>query len=219
MKKYYCIYLFFLCLITTSCENTVLEDDVPTTSASTKSNNEDLGYYGSNFLNISIGNNERGTVRMQGDIEVYPAIGSEYLFWFNTSMTEGGVRSVVSVTGGNIIYNGRESTYLYGETKKQMVFTIRFHSSKARVNLDLEETMGYRFIDNRVSAKIAIQTRSYKGKFLPNLVNGAPYDLNVNARYVESIAGEGSLSWHWKCDNCGILNSKNDLSCKGCGKH
>lgn len=220
MKKYYFIYLFFLCLVAAGCEKTVLEEKNPATQATTRTTLAELGYYGTNFLNVSAGRSQQGIEHMQGEIEVYPDIGTEYTFWFSTSMNEGGVKSVISVSNGRIIYNGRESTYLYGENGKQLKFTVRFHSKVATFSLDLETSMNYPFYDNRVFSKVAIARKEYNGELLPSPVTEEKYgpgDLVVEARYVESVA-ENSLEWLWRCTNCGFLNSKNDTSCKSCGR-
>lgn len=211
MKKYYFIYLFFMCLIATSCENTVFEEEIPATSAVTKSTPESLGYYGSNFRNIVVHTSRYGSDEMSGEFDVYPAVGSEYSCTLASELGNEGVKSLVSISGGTIIYNGRENTRLYG-VNGQINFIIKTNSSTPEVTLNFETP--YIPTDSRVSARLVIMSRKYNGETLPSVSGGFP-DLNITAFYgglPHDVAVE------WLCNTCANRNNYNSSTCSNCGK-
>lgn len=213
MKKHYFIYLFLLCFITTSCENTIFEEEIPATSATTRSTPEELGYYGSDFRNIVVRTTRYGSEEMSADFDVYPAVGSEYSCILGSSLGNEGVKSKVSVSGATIIYNGREDTYLYG-TGSQIKFIIKTNSSNPKVTLNFEVPYPTPD-DSRVSARLVINKKQYKGENLPSVSGGYP-DLNVTAFY-GGLPHEAKIEWI--CNSCGTRNNYNLPTCGHCGKN
>lgn len=211
MKKYHCICLFFICLIATSCENAILEEN-PVTPATTRSNYDELGYYGSNFRNITVYTSKYGADQMVADIEVNPGVGSEYSCTLGSTVGNEGVKSKVSVTGATIIYNGREDTYIYG-TGGQMKFTIKTRASRPTVTLSFEVPTKIPN-DSRVEARLVITKRQFNGIDLPNVSSGFP-DLNVSAFY-GGVPHQPETAW--LCNSCGHSNSMSLSTCEFCGK-
>lgn len=178
MKNF--IYLFFLCLMATSCENAMIEEENPTTTRATP---QELGYYGTYFMDVKSEQTKWGLEHMYGYVEVYPATGVEYKMRLATSMTESGIRSAVSIAGGRIIHNGVVDNRIYGESNGYVDFTIQFTSSRASVSLNLERTASS-FYDNRVSSRLVIMDMKYNGESLPYPGdNGGYSDLNVYGTY------------------------------------
>lgn len=213
MKKYHFIYLFFLCFVAISCENTVIEEEIPATSATTRSTPEELGYYGSNFRNVVVRTSKYGSDEMSADFDVYPAAGSEYSCTLGSSVGNEGVKSKVSVSGATIIYNGREDTYLYG-TGGQIKFIIKTNSSSPKVTLNFEVPSPTPD-DSRVSARLVITQRQYRGEDLPTISGGVP-DLNITAFY-GGIPHEAKIEWI--CNSCYTWNNYNNSTCGSCGKN
>lgn len=213
MKKHYFIYFLFLCFITTSCENTIFDRETSTTQSITKSTLNELGYYGSKFRNIKVYTSRYGSDKMVADLEVCPAIGSEYSCTLGSNLGNEGVKSIVSVTGGTIVYNGREDTYLYG-TNSQINFVIKTHTSKPTVTLNFEVPPTIPD-DSRVSARLVITKRQYNGENLPS-VSGGYSDLNINAFYGGLPHDVGV---EWICNICGTRNANNHTVCESCGRN
>lgn len=158
MKKYHFIYLFLLCLITTSCESTVFEEGIPVTSATTKSNPEELDYYGSSFLDPSYSDEE-----VFAFISVNP-IGAEYSFNLATITENPNNKSIISIVGGNIIYKGQNvGSQIYG-TPGVNRFTVKFTSTMAKVTLALKGAMPN---SKKNSVRLAIDVTRYNDIFLP----------------------------------------------------
>lgn len=171
MKKNYFIYILLLCLITTSCENIVLEEEIPITSATTKSTPEELNYYGSNFLDPSYSNEEAFAF-----ISVNP-IGAEYSFNLATIADNPNNKSLVSVVGGHIIYKGSDvGSQINGVSGMGMVrFTVKFTSTMAKVTLALKGAMPD---SKRNSVRLSIDLKKYNGIFLP-LPAGDPINSDL----------------------------------------
>lgn len=169
MKKHYCIFLFFLCLIITSCENIVFEEETSATQVTTRSTYEDLGYYGSNFLEQTYSAEEAF-----GYLQFNP-VGVEYTFALATIVDQNDIKSIVSVTGGNIIYNGHDMGSQIHGTSGMIRFTIKFTSTMAKVTLTLK---GATPDGKKRSAKLSIDQRTYNGKYLP-LQTGDSVNLDL----------------------------------------
>lgn len=164
MRKCYFIYLLFSCLIYTSCEKTAFEKEIPATQGITRSTPEEVNYYGSNFQDIIYNIDEAF-----GFIQVNP-IGAEYSFGLATIVDTPNKKSVVSVVGGTIIYNGHDVGNQISGTSGMIRFTVKFTSTMAKITLSLKGTNPN---DKRNSARLAIDERKYNGKSLP-LPNGDP---------------------------------------------
>lgn len=161
MKKHHFIYFILLCLIATSCENTVLEEEVPAASAITRSNYEDLGYYGTNFYNPIFFDD-----LAYAFIDVNP-IGAEYKFSFATLTDTPNSKSVVTITGGSIIYNGRDvGSQISGGHGEMVRFTVKFTSTTAKVAVALNGAMPS---SKSKSVRLVIDQRQYNGEELPLL--------------------------------------------------
>lgn len=158
MKKHHFIYFILLCLIATSCENTVLEEEVPESSAMTRSNYEDLGYYGSNFIDKIYFDDE-----VSAFIKTNP-IGAEYSFNFATIVDNPSNKSLVSVVGGYIIYNGSNIGSQIDGGSGMKRFTIKFTSTMAKVTLTLKGAIPG---SKKNSARLSIDQRNYNGEYLP----------------------------------------------------
>lgn len=166
MKKHYFICLLILCVSISSCENAFLEEEYSTTLATTKSNLDELGYYGSNFQNIQTLETEYGIEEAGGYITFNPD-DAEYSFTLGTSLSQTNVKCIVSVVDGNIFYKGSNmGNQIYGEAGF-MNFTVKFTGSMGKVTLTLKSATPISYIDNRISSRLVIDQRKYKGEILP----------------------------------------------------
>lgn len=213
MKRHYFIYLFLMCLITTSCENTVFEEEIPATAAVTRSTPEELGYYGSNFRNIVVRTSQFGSDETYAYLNAYPANGSEYSCTLYSELGNEGVKSLVSIAGGTVIYNGITDNRIYG-VDGQIKFTIRTSSPNLSVSLKFE-TPYPTPIDSRVSARLIINSKKYNGETLPSVSGGFP-DLNITAFY-GGVRHDAKVEWI--CNTCGNWNNDSQSVCTNCGKN
>lgn len=155
MKKHHYIYFILLCLIATSCENTVLEEEVPAASAITRNSNEYLSYYGTNFYDLTYFNDEVSAYISTN------AIGAEYTLRFLTLTDTPNGKSVVTIIGGNIIYNGRNvGSQISGGHGEMVGFTFKFTSTTAKVTVTLE---GAGSGNKSKSVRLVIDQRKYNG--------------------------------------------------------
>lgn len=169
MKKLYFILLLLGCFITTSCEKTAFEDEIPVTPVTTKSTFEDMEYYGSNFLDQMYSDEEAFAF-----INVNP-IGAEYSFNLATITDNPNNKSTVSVVGGHIIYNGSNVGSQINGVSGMIRFTVKFTSNTAKVTLTLKDAMPD---SKRNSARLSIDQREYNGEYLP-LPAGDPVNSDL----------------------------------------
>lgn len=163
MKKHYFIYLFFLCLIATSCESTVFEEEIPVTSATTRSSYEDLGYYGSYFVEQMYGTDEAF-----GYIRFNPP-GAEYSFSYGTFATQPNlIKSSVSIIGGNIIYKGHDvGNKIDGVPNEVIRFTVKFNGTMAKVTINLNASTVVVPDNETFGVRLVIDNKNFDGKYLP----------------------------------------------------
>lgn len=158
MKRHYFNYLIFLCLIISGCENAAYEQETFQTTASTRSNLEEVGYYGSNFQDQVF-----GTEEAFGYISLNP-VGAEYSFSLATIVDKADIKSLVSIIGGSIIYNGRDLGSQINGVPGKIRFIVKFTSTMAKVTLTLK---GAKPNDKSRSARLVIDERTYNGENLP----------------------------------------------------
>lgn len=223
MKKYHFIYLLFLCLIATSCENTFLEEEIPATQVTTRNSitPEEFARNNSLFYNIESTHGGMGGAdgisKMTGDVNTFEE-GVEYDFILYCKI-RGDVKCVLWA-GGNVVftYNGRTCYTIYGESGKYLKFTAKFYSSITTFRLALET--GYTpNVYKDAYARFVFNGAKYNGEWTtvsPGFIAGGSHDLVVEARYWDSYPS--SSERHWTCSNCGFTNTINDSSCKGCRK-
>lgn len=221
MKKHCFIYLFFLCLIATSCDKTVFENENVETTAITRSGYDPnvFARYNTIFYNVKpIYGGEFGSdglTSITGDVTTFEN-GVEYdlQLW---CQTRGDVKCIVWVTGGaELFYNGRCYPSLYGESGKEKEFTVRFNNTKSTFHLALEGPYDpTSFKDGQ--GKLVIASTRYNGERMngAGYVQGGYHDLTVNARWMDSH-GSPTVGMHWKCTKCGTLNSTNTSTCLNC---
>lgn len=218
MKKHHFIYFILLCLIATSCENTVLEEEVPAKSVTTKSsvNPDVFREFNTVFYNIiPIYGGGDGITRMSGDVSTYKE-GVEYNFTLWCEI-KGDVKCVLWDTGhSEFIYNGISYSSIYAENKKQMKIKVKFHSTKTTFFLALE-TNYTPTLYKEGYARFVFDNASYNGEWMgaAGFVPGGSHDLTVNARYWDS---QGATEYHWTCVSCGTINADYNSTCIGCGK-
>lgn len=218
MDKHYLICMFFLCLIATSCENTVLEEEIPAKLVTTKSsvNPDVFREFNTVFYNIiPIYGGGYGITKMSGDVSTYKD-GVEYNFTLWCEI-KGDVKCVLWATGNaEFIYNGISYSSIYAENKKQMKIKVKFHSTKTTFFLALE-TNYTPTLYKEASARFVFDNASYNGEWMgaAGFVPGGSHDLTVNARYRDS---QGSTEYHWTCGSCGVINADYNSNCIGCGK-
>lgn len=221
MKKYYFTYLFFLCLIITSCENTTFEEETPKTAVTTRSNYDpkEFARYNTIFYNIKpiyageLGSD--GLTSMTGDITTFKT-GVEYDFELACTI-RGDVKCVVWVTGGaGIIYDGQNYSSIYGESGKQKKFTVKFNNTKSTFHLALEAKYDPTTYKDG-NARLVIVGARYFGESMGGGgdVVGGYHDLSVDARWWDSHQSP-TVGMHWKCSKCGTINSTNTSTCLNC---
>lgn len=219
MKKRHFIYFILLCLIATSCENTVLEEEIPAKSVTTKSsvNPDVFREFNTVFYNIiPIYGGGNGITRMSGDVSTYKE-GVEYNFTLWCEI-KGDVKCVLWAATGNVefIYNGISYSSIYAENKKAMKIKVKFHSTKTTFFLALE-TNYTPTLYKEGYARFVFDNASYNGEWMgaAGFVPGGSHDLTVNARYWDS---QGATEYHWTCVSCGTINADYNSTCIGCGK-
>ena len=222
MKKYNFIYLIFLYLIATSCEKTVLEEEIPAAQSTTRSSitPEEFARNNSLFYNIKpiyggMGDAD-GISQMSGDINTFKE-GVEYDFSLYCEI-RGDVKCVLWCTTGNadFIYNGRTYHSIYGESRRRLDFTVKFNSQITTFRLALET--GYTpYVYKDAYAKFVFNGARYNGEeaFIGPIAGGSA-DLVVQAKYWDSYPSTSDR--HWICNKCGSLNSTNDSPCKSCDR-
>lgn len=210
--KIYILILSVLCI--TSCSECLIEEDG---NVMTKSMTDNEDYYGSNFYNVSANQSIYGIESMVGFLDIFPTDGSvEYDFILAFTRPQPGIKAFVSISGGDIIYNGRQSTYIYAEPNEQIYFKAKLYNRNIRVNLSFEKVSSD-FMENRVYARLVINGKNCNGTVLPSLGGDFP-DLTINANFDEHSGSVDTVEWHWKCSNCGALNALTSSMCTGCGQ-
>ena len=206
------LILSVVCII--SCSECPIEKEG---NVITRSVTDNEGYYGSNFYNVSANRGIYGIEGMEGFLDIYPTGGSvEYDFILAFTRPQPGVKAVVSISGGDIIYNGHQSTYIYAEPNEQIYFKAKLYNRNIRVNLSFEKVSSD-FEENRVYARLVINRKSCNGEVLPSIGGDFP-DLTIEANFDEHAGDVDRLEWHWKCPNCGALNTLTSSICTGCGQ-
>lgn len=222
MRRYYSIYLFIICLIATSCDNTVLEEEISTTQVNTRNSTmaEQFALHNTSFINIKSLSNPwgKGLKEMSGEIVTYTS-GVEYDFvlWYKA---RGDVKCyVMSLGGARISHNGRDNDELCGENGKYVTFTVKFSKASSQMKVFFE-TENNSALYKDASAKLLITGIRYQGeKMATGSIKGESHDLCIEAIYPDNPhISPGSTPYHWICSNCGFTNTINDSSCKACGK-
>lgn len=215
MKKYYFIYLFLMCLIATSCENTVFEEEVLETHAVTRSSitQDEFRRDNSVFYNIQKFDEQR----IAGDIKTYEK-GVEYDFTLWCQI-KGDVKCVVWVSSGYIVYKGKYYTSIYGVSGQDLKFTLQFNAPVTTVRMALETTDIFHEYYKEANARLVMSGARYNGESMGSagMVEGGYYDLWLQPVYPYNPPS-GSTEYHWKCNYCGALNAKINNICIGCGR-
>lgn len=184
MRRYYSIYLFIICLIATSCDNTVLEEEISTTQVNTRNSTmaEQFALHNTSFINIKSLSNPwgKGLKEMSGEIVTYTS-GVEYDFvlWYKA---RGDVKCyVMSLGGARISHNGRDNDELCGENGKYVTFTVKFSKASSQMKVFFE-TENNSALYKDASAKLLITGIRYQGeKMATGSIKGESHDLCIEA--------------------------------------
>lgn len=219
MGKHYSICLLLLCLIATSCENTILKEEDSVTQVTTRSSitKDDFARDNSIFYNLQPAKTGTDVYRIAGDIKTYSKdVEYDFTLW---CQIKGDVKCVVWVSSGEILYNGKVYSSIYGINGKDIKFTLRFNTSITNIKMALETTDYLNNYYKEANARLVISGARYKGEEMGSggSVEGGSYDLWLQPIYPYNLPA-GTTEFHWKCSNCGAINAVYNNSCHGCGQ-
>lgn len=219
MKQYSFIYFIFLCLIISSCESTVLEEENSVTQAVTRSDitKDEFARSNSIFYNVQPTNIGIDTYHIVGDIKTYSKdVEYDFTLW---CQIKGDVKCIVWISSGEILYQGKSYSSIYGISGKEIKFTLKFNASVTSIRMALETTDYLNNYYKEANARLTISDARYKGESMGSggYIEGGFYDLWLQPIYPYNPP-TGTTEYHWKCSNCGAMNAVYNDSCIGCGR-
>lgn len=219
MKKYHYICLFFICLIATSCENTVFEKDVPAVQPTTRSIPEDFTDYNTYFLDLSSVDYGAGTESMTGTLKSYGK-EVEYHFILFCALT-GDVKCKMETSDGDIIYNGQNPTKsIYGISGQKIEFIHRNHYPDGETYITFKIERGSSNTLKSAEARLLVDKVIYNGEQITKELKGCPdmyLRMTVPGEPGSGYPDSGSSAYHWICKKCNFSNSISNQTCLNCG--
>lgn len=211
--------MFFLCLITTSCENTVLEENISATQLITRSIPNDFTDYNTYFLDLSSIDNGYGTESMTGTLKSYGK-EVEYHFALFCALT-GDVKCKMETSDGDIIYNGQAPTKsIYGISGQMVRFIHKNHYPNGETYITFKIERGSSSTFKDAEARLLVEKVVYKGEQVTTELDGCQdmyLRMTVRGEPGSGYPDSGSPAYHWTCKKCNFSNSINTQTCLNCG--